>query len=107
MYNYVKSIFDVGLEDFLNGAKMANQNPRDTWLYELKDGNEIVYYGITNGPDDRMGEHVRSGKDFTHMNVKTVALTRVSAERRETQEIQRYQRQHGGKPPRYNRSKTY
>lgn len=27
--------------------------PRDTWLYELKDANEIVYYGISGDPDER------------------------------------------------------
>ena len=85
---------------------MAQQNPRNTWLYELKDGNEIVYYGISNGPDDRLIEHSNSNKQFTHMNVKSVALTRSSAERRETEEIQRYQRQHGGRAPKYNIRKT-
>lgn len=85
---------------------MARQK-RNTYLYELKHGNEIVYYGISNGPDDRESEHIRSGKEFTHLNVKSVALTRESAEQRETQEIQRYQRQHGGKPPRYNERKTF
>ena len=24
--------------------------PRDCWLYELRDGNKIVYYGISNNP---------------------------------------------------------
>jgi len=27
--------------------------PRNKWLYELKDGNEIVQYGLTNDPDKR------------------------------------------------------
>ena len=26
---------------------------RNTWLYELKDGKEIVYFGISNDPDRR------------------------------------------------------
>lgn len=80
--------------------------PRDTYLYELKDGNEIVYYGISYNPDLREVTHQRF-KDFTHKRVISRALTRESAERREGEEIQRYQRQHGGVPPRYNIRKTY
>ena len=80
---------------------------RDTWLYELKNGPKIVYYGLSSDPDRREIEHDNSGKKFTHMNIKSVALTRESAERREREEIQRYQRQHGGKPPKYNINKTY
>ena len=86
---------------------MPKQRPRDTWVYELKDGHAIVYYGITNSPDDRLDEHSDSNKRFTHMNVKSVALTRESAEEREWDEIQRYQDQHGGRPPKYNKQKTY
>lgn len=80
---------------------------RDTWLYELKDGNEIVYYGISQDPDKRAIEHGNAGKRFTHINVRSVALTRESAEKREKREIQRYQRQHGGRSPKYNKAKTY
>ena len=85
---------------------VANRKPRNTWLYELKDGRVIVYYGISNNPDRREIEQANSGKKFTHMNIIGAALTRPSAERRETEEIQRYQRQHGGRPPRYNVRKT-
>lgn len=80
---------------------------RDTRLYELKDGNEIVYYGITNNADRRAIEQANSGKKFTHLNVISVALTKESAEKREAQAIQRYQRQHGGRPPKCTVAKTY
>jgi len=80
---------------------------RDTWLYEIKDGKKVVYYGISNDPDSRAIQHSSTGKKFTHINVKSVALTKKSAEKRERQEIQRYQRQHGGSPPKYNVAKTY
>ena len=80
---------------------------RDTWIYELKDGHEIVYYGLSCDPDRREIEQANSGKSFTHMNVVSIALTRESAECREGEEIRRYQRQHGGRPPRYNTKKTY
>lgn len=79
--------------------------PRNCWLYELRDGHEIVYYGISCDPERREPEH--SNKRFSHMNVISVGLTRRSAEEREWEEIQRYQYQHGGKPPKYNRRKIY
>ena len=82
------------------------RNPRDTYLYELKDGNRIVYYGISNDPDLREVTH-RRFKDFTHKRVISVALTRASAEAREWEEIKRYQDQHRGVPPKYNTNKTY
>lgn len=80
---------------------------RDTYLYELKDGNTIVYYGISNGPDDRIEEHERSRKKFTHMRVIRGPMYRENAEKLETGYIQKYQQQHGGKPPKYNIYKTY
>ena len=83
------------------------RRPRNTWLYELKDSNEIVEYGITNNPDRRVIEKANSSKKFTHLNLISVALIRESAEKQETQAIQRYQRQHGGRPPKYNKAKTY
>ena len=87
-------------------GRPLNRRPRDTRVYELKEGNEIVYYGRTVSPDRRVIEHENAGKMFTHMNIITVALTHDSADRRETEYIRRYQRQHGGKPPKYNLQKT-
>ncbi len=80
---------------------------KDTYLYRLKDGREIVYYGITNNPDRRVVEQEISGKKFTHFLFNSYPMSRETAEKRETEEIQRYQRQHGGKPPKYNIQKTY
>jgi len=79
--------------------------PRDCWVYELKDGHKVVYYGISSDPNRREPQHGR--KKFTHMNVISVGLTRSSALQREREEIQRYQRQHGGIAPKYNVRKTY
>jgi|AP95_1055475.scaffolds.fasta_scaffold14559_4 predicted GIY-YIG superfamily endonuclease len=82
------------------------RKPRDLYLYELRDGHEIVYYGISHDPDNRLKQHLNSDKQFTHMNVNNVALTRPSVEARETDEIQRYEQQHGGRAPKYNIRKT-
>jgi len=78
---------------------------RNCWLYELRDGHNIVYYGISCDPNRREPEHF--GKRFSHMNIISVGLTRSSALNRERDEIQRYQYQHGGIPPKYNRNKYY
>ena len=40
---------------------------RDTIKYQIKDGNEIVYYGITNDLERREQEHRSEGMDFTSM----------------------------------------
>jgi len=78
---------------------------RDCWVYVLKDGGKIVYYGISCNPEGRIPQH--RNKRFTHGNVISVGLTRPSALRREMEQIQRYQRQHCGTPPKYNKNKTY
>ena len=80
---------------------------RDTYLYELKDGNTIVYYGISTGPRDRVGEHGRSKKSFTHMRIIRGPMYRENAEALEYEYIQKYQEQHGGSPPKYNKAKIY
>lgn len=80
---------------------------RDTYIYELKDGNEIVYYGITNNTDERFIKHDNSEKEFTHMRVIRGPMSRRRAEELEYFYIQRYQQQHEGRPPRYNERKTY
>jgi len=80
---------------------------RNCWLYELKNNNKIVYFGITNDPDRRVIEHQNSLKHFTHMKIKSVAVSRETAEAREEFVIQGYQYHHGGNPPKYNKNKVY
>lgn len=41
---------------------------RDTYKYELTQGNKVVYVGITNNPERREAEH-RQDKDFTTMRI--------------------------------------
>ena len=80
---------------------------RDTYIYQLKDGKRIVYIGITDNPDRRALEHKHSRKKFTHVRVKQFPMSRKKAEELEKEFIQRYQRQHRGKSPKYNENKTY
>jgi hypothetical protein len=76
---------------------------RDTHRYVLRDGHELVQFGITNGPVDRAQEHVRGNKRFTTMTIVGPAITRSSALDWERDRIETYQRTHGGKRPRYNK----
>jgi hypothetical protein len=76
---------------------------RNTHRYVLRDGREIVQFGITNGPLDRAREHVGDGKRFTSMTVVGPAVTRDSALDWERGRIEGYARNHGGQKPRYNK----
>jgi hypothetical protein len=69
----------------------------------LRDGREIVQFGITNGSVDRAQEHLRSGKRFTTMTVEGPAVTRDTALDWERNRIETYQANHGGRRPRYNK----
>ncbi len=80
---------------------------RDTYLYELRDGHQIVYSGISGDPVARARSHGSSGCRFTHMNVIRGPMLRENAEELEYEYIMRDQAQHGGIPPRKNRNKTY
>ena len=89
----------------INGIIMSKK--RDTFVYELKDGRTIVYFGISNGPLDRETEHLSSNKKFTHMRVIRGPMFKENALKLEGMLIQRYQSQHNGRPPKYNKNKIY
>jgi hypothetical protein len=78
-------------------------NARDTHRYVLRDGREIVQFGISNGPLDRAQEHLRDDKRFTTMTVVGPAVTRDTALDWERDKVETYQQTHGGKRPRYNK----
>lgn len=81
---------------------------RDTIVYVLKDGNEIVQYGVTSrDPCKRLKEHESDGKEFTHIREISGKMILENALKVEEENIKRYQSQHGGEPPRYNKNKTY
>lgn len=74
---------------------------RDTYRYVLRDGTDIVQYGITNDPEARANE--QSHKRFTSMTIVGPAVTRESALQWERTRIEEYCRAHGGDRPRYNK----
>jgi len=75
---------------------------RDTNRYRLKDGNKIVYIGITNDPERRAREHHDEHIKFTKMEVVNPKVTEDSARKWEEDSIERY-RKNTGKKPKYNK----
>ena len=67
---------------------------RDYYVYELKDGHEIVYYGITNDPDRRYIEHANSNKRWTQYCIIKGPMYRENAEIEEDSLIFFYQDSH-------------
>lgn len=78
---------------------------RDTTRYELRDGNRVVYVGITNDPERRAQEHA-ADKDFTRMVTVGPKVTRTTAERWEEERIDTYKQNHKGERPKYNQNDT-
>ena len=68
----------------------------------LRDGRQIVQYGITDDFDRRRAEHEADGKRFTSMTPVGPRVKRESAKSWEQERIETYKRNHGGRPPRYN-----
>lgn len=76
---------------------------KDTNKYVLKQGNAIVYVGITDNPERREAEH-RQDKNFDKMELVGRKSTRDGAERWEADRIETYMRNHAGKTPKYNQN---
>ena len=76
---------------------------RDTYRYVLRDGRKTVQFGISNGPDDRVAEHLRNGKRFTSMTIEGPAVTKDSAlDQGDGTGLGVYRETHGRRP-RYNK----
>jgi predicted GIY-YIG superfamily endonuclease len=78
---------------------------RETSKYILKDGNKVLYVGITNDPKRREAEH-RKEKDFQKMEIIGRAVTREAAEEWESNRIDTYKKNHGGKVPPLNKTQN-
>lgn len=76
---------------------------RDTYKYELTQGNKVVYVGITNDPTRREMEH-RQDKNFDKMRIVGSASTLDGASQWETNRIQTYMKNHNGDTPLYNQN---
>lgn len=78
---------------------------RDTYKYELKNGNKVLYIGITNDPLRREQEH-RQNKDYGHMNIIGKRTTREAAENWERKRIDTYMQSHDNNTPPLNKNKS-
>lgn len=77
---------------------------RETFRYVLRDGRDIVQYGVTDDPETRELEHQRNhNNDDLKLTVEGPAVTRESALAWERVRIEQYCRAHDGKKPRYNK----
>ena len=92
----------VSLERKRGGEMGKRRAKRDSVNYTLRQGRNVVYYGVTNEPARRKAEHKNSGKRFTSM-ATGVKISRGTAQKRERKRIKRYRSGHGGRKPRYNR----
>ena len=78
---------------------------RNTKKYELKQGNKVVYVGISDNPKQREAQH-RQDKNFDKMKIIGRVSTRKGAEQWETERLDTYRRNHGGELPKYNDTLT-
>lgn len=77
---------------------------RNTYRYELKDGRQVVYVGVTEDPERRVVQHREDGKRFSHLNVAGPRVKKESAEIWEESRLKQYRQNHGGKNPKYNKT---
>ncbi|MBQ9439986.1 MAG: GIY-YIG nuclease family protein [Paludibacteraceae bacterium] len=76
---------------------------RNMTRYELRDGNKVVYVGITNDPERRSQEH-SVDKDFTRLVPIGPKVSPETAERWEEDRIATYKKNHHGNRPKYNQN---
>lgn len=76
---------------------------RDTLTYDLKQGNKVIYRGITNDPERRIQQHRADGKKFDKMVITSRRMTMDGAKKKEGENLKNYRRSHGGRNPKYNR----
>jgi len=89
-------------KDYAKPEDEITMRSRDHYRYELRDGREIVYIGITTDPARRETEHTSDGRRFTSMNIVGTAVTKESAEQWEKERLEQYRKNHQGRNPRYN-----
>ena len=85
-----------------------NQTAKKNVVYTLigREGS-VVYIGIAKSErlEKRIAEHRKSGKEFQAVRVSE-PMSRKMAEKQETAEIQKYQKDNFSIPPKYNKAKV-
>lgn len=77
---------------------------RNTYRYNLRNGNRIVYKGITNDLERRTAEHLADGMDFSRVEKVGPTETRETDEAWEADSIDQYKQNHQGKRPLYSKN---
>ena len=77
---------------------------KDTFTYNLMDGDEVVLKGLTTNPKRREQEHRAEGLKFTKLRVTSQPMSAEAANRRAFQAMDRHRMNHQGQTPKYNKS---
>lgn len=83
---------------------MDPESDRDTFNYNLRLGNRIVYIGQTGDLEAREAAHRAEGKEFSKIEKVGIAKTEAGAIKAERDALARYRRNHGGENPKYNKT---
>jgi hypothetical protein len=83
-------------------ARKAKTPARHSWLYELRSGGKVVFYGVAGTREPSSIQRSNSGKGFSQVKVLSLALTRASAMKRSMEHVEMFQKRNGGHPPKYN-----
>ena len=85
---------------------MNKSKKRDTFTYQLKDDNKIVYIGETNDIDATEQRHIDDSKKFSKIVKTSAKMKKETAEKREEENLRKYRNNHNGKNPKYNKTKN-
>lgn len=92
----------TNLHNYLKRTGDKSMSERDTYKYELRRGNKVVYVGTTKDLERRESEHKADGKDFTRMVQIGRKTTTEAAGEWESDRISTYKSNHNGQRPEYN-----
>jgi len=83
---------------------MANSRVKQNhWNYTLRKDKKVVKHGITSNVPQRLTQMKNKGLRFTTIYVDPRAVSKETALKRERKRITTYQKNHGGRKPRYNK----
>ena len=75
-------------------------------IHSLRRGKKIVYTGITNNPKRRFEEHLKFGKNLSHINLSITKLMREYAKKYEEKKRIMDYKKRTGKFPQFNKTTT-
>ncbi|MCF8297001.1 MAG: hypothetical protein K9J13_05580 [Saprospiraceae bacterium] len=79
---------------------------KKTFNYNLKQTKTVVYKETTNDIEKIAKEHEADGKKFTSIQKVGRAKTENGVKKEETKQLAIYRKNHGGRNPKYNKTKN-